>query len=189
MATKDVGINKSGEMKDTFTRGIELVGRQTLFAEGCRGSCSEEVIRNFDLREGKDVQSYGLGIKEVWEVPEDQIQAGFIQHTVGWPLQDGLMSDTFGGTFLYHQKPNLVLLGMVVGLDYKNPYLNPYKEFQSWKHHPGNQDEILLFDMQLLISSLFNRYLKHAYMCTYLTSQRFRSIWKTEHAFHMVPGV
>jgi electron-transferring-flavoprotein dehydrogenase len=95
------------------------------------------VIQKFDLRKDKDVQSYGLGIKEVWEVPAEQIEDGLVQHTIGWPLQDSLMSDTFGGTFLYHQKPNLVLLGMVVGLDYKNPYLNPYKEFQRWKHHPA----------------------------------------------------
>lgn len=136
VATKDAGIAKDGSVKDTFTRGIELLSRQTLFAEGCRGSCSEEVIKKFDLRKGKDVQSYGLGIKEVWEVPPEQIEEGLIQHTVGWPIQNSLMSDTFGGSFLYHQKPNLVLLGMVVGLDYKNPYLNPYKEFQRWKHHP-----------------------------------------------------
>jgi electron-transferring-flavoprotein dehydrogenase len=72
----------------------------------------------------------------VWQVPEENLKPGFIQHTIGWPLQDSLMSKTFGGTFLYHMKPNLILLGMVVGLDYANPYLNPYKEFQRWKHHP-----------------------------------------------------
>lgn len=108
-----------------------------MFAEGCRGSCSEEVINKYNLRKGKDIQTYGLGIKEVWEVPEDTIKPGYIQHTLGWPLQESIMSDTFGGTFLYHMEPNLVLLGMVVGLDYKNPYLNPYKEFQRWKHHPS----------------------------------------------------
>lgn len=136
VATKDVGIAKSGEHKDTFTRGIELRGRHTIFAEGARGSCSEEIIEKFNLRMGKDEQSYGLGVKEVWEIPEEKFKAGLIQHTLGWPLQDGPMSDTFGGTFLYHQKPNLVLIGMVVGLDYKNPYISPYKEFQRWKHHP-----------------------------------------------------
>lgn len=136
VATKDVGINKSGEHKDSYERGMELRGRQTLFAEGCRGSCSEEVMKQFDLRRGKDEQTYGLGVKEVWEVPEDQFKEGYIQHTLGWPLQDGPLSKTFGGTFLYHQKPNLVLVGMVVGLDYENPYISPYKEFQRWKHHP-----------------------------------------------------
>ena len=135
IATKDAGIAKDGSKKDTFTSGIELISRQTLFAEGCRGSCSEEVITKFNLREGKDVQTYGLGVKEVWEVPEKNFEKGFIQHTLGWPLQTSPFSETFGGTFLYHQEPNLVLVGMVVGLDYTNPYLNPYKEFQRWKHH------------------------------------------------------
>lgn len=123
-------------MKDTYTPGIELHARQVLFAEGCRGSCSEQVMANFNLRKDCDVQSYGLGVKEVWEIPEDKIQPGLIQHTVGWPLQDSLMSKVFGGSFLYHMAPNKVLLGMVVGLDYANPYLNPYQEFQRWKHHP-----------------------------------------------------
>ena len=136
IATKDVGISKTGLKKDSFARGMELIGKQTLFAEGARGSCSEELIAKFDLRKGKDVQTYGLGVKEVWEIPEAQFKEGFIQHTLGWPLQDGPMSKTFGGSFLYHQKPNLVLMGMVVGLDYENPYISPYKEFQRWKHHP-----------------------------------------------------
>lgn len=136
VATKEAGISKSGEKKDTWTDGIELLAKHTLFAEGCRGSLSEELMAKFNLREGKDEQTYGLGVKEVWEVPEGKFKEGFIQHTLGWPLQTSPMSETFGGTFLYHQKPNLVLIGMVVGLDYKNPYLSPYKEFQRWKHHP-----------------------------------------------------
>lgn len=142
VATKDVGIAKDGTKKDTFTPGIELIARHTLFAEGCRGSCSEEIMSTFNLREGVDVQTYGLGIKEVWEVTPETFQKGLIQHTVGWPLQSSPMSDVFGGTFLYHQEPNLVLLGMVVGLDYKNPYLNPYREFQRWKHHPAVEKHI-----------------------------------------------
>lgn len=137
VATKDAGIAKDGTKKDTYTRGIELIAKQTMFSEGCRGSCSEEVIKKFDLRKGKDIQTYGLGIKEVWEVPEGSINPGYIQHTLGWPLQNSLFSDIFGGTFLYHMEPNLILVGMVVGLDYSNPYLNPYKEFQRWKHHPS----------------------------------------------------
>lgn len=136
IATKDVGIAKDGTKKPTYEDGMELIAKQTLFAEGARGSCSEAVMDKFNLRDGKDVQTYGLGIKEVWQIPEDQCQPGLVQHTLGWPLQDGLFSKTFGGTFLYHQAPNLVLLGMVVGLDYENPYLNPYREFQRWKHHP-----------------------------------------------------
>eukprot|EP01038_Epipyxis_sp_PR26KG_P006940 gene6940-9494_t len=137
VATKDAGIAKDGTQKDTFTSGIELIGRQVLFAEGCRGSCSEEVINKFNLRIGKDEQTYGLGLKEVWEVPSENFRAGHIQHSLGWPLQDSAMSTVFGGSFLYHMEPNLVLMGLVVGLDYANPYLNPYKEFQRWKHHPS----------------------------------------------------
>lgn len=136
VATKDVGIAKDGSQKDTFSRGIELIARQTLFGEGCRGSCSESVMKKFDLRAGKQVQTYGLGVKEVWEVPKENFKSGFIQHTIGYPLQDSLMSDVFGGSFLYHMEPNLVLVGMVVGLDYKNTYLSPYREFQRFKHHP-----------------------------------------------------
>jgi len=132
IATKDVGIGKDGEAKNTFARGMELRGRQTLFAEGARGSCSEEVIDKFLLREGKDMQTYGIGLKEVWEIPEANFEDGYIQHSLGWPLK----SDTYGGSFLYHMAPNKVLVGMVVGLDYKNPYLSPYNEFQRWKTHP-----------------------------------------------------
>lgn len=139
VATKDAGIGKDGNPKDTFARGVELLAQQTLFAEGCRGSCSQEILEKFRLQESADadVQSYGLGLKEVWEVPEGQCRPGFTQHTLGWPLQQSVTSEVFGGTFLYHMAPNLVLVGMVVGLDYQNPYLNPYKEFQRWKHHPA----------------------------------------------------
>jgi len=132
IATKDVGIDKDGAAKDTFARGMELRGRQTLFAEGARGSCSEEVIDKFSLREGKDMQTYGIGLKEVWEIPDANFEEGYIQHSIGWPLK----ADTYGGSFLYHMAPNKVLVGMVIGLDYKNPYLSPYNEFQRWKTHP-----------------------------------------------------
>ena len=132
VATKDVGISKEGEEKDTFERGVELLARQTLFAEGARGSCSEAIIQKFDLRERNNasVQHYGLGIKEVWEVPEENFNKGFVQHTLGFPLQSSPLDKVYGGSFLYHQEPNLVLCGLVVGLDYENPYLNPYQEFQ-----------------------------------------------------------
>lgn len=138
VATRDVGIGKDGTPKGTFERGVELRARQTLFAEGARGSCSEELINKFNLRDGKQPQTYGLGIKEVWEVsPDNQhFKPGLVQHTLGWPLQSSLLDKTYGGTFLYHQEPNFVLAGLVVGLDYENPYLNPYKEFQRWKTHP-----------------------------------------------------
>jgi electron-transferring-flavoprotein dehydrogenase len=136
VATRDVGVDKDGTRKPTFARGMELHARQTLLAEGCRGSCSEAVMKMFKLREGVEPQSYGLGLKEVWEIPEENHRPGLVQHTLGWPLQHGLLDKTFGGSFLYHMKPNLVLVGFVVGLDYENPYLNPYLGFQQWKHHP-----------------------------------------------------
>jgi electron-transferring-flavoprotein dehydrogenase len=132
IATADVGIGKDGKPKDTFARGMGLVGRQTLFAEGARGSCSESLMAKFDLRKDACPQTYGLGIKEVWQVDESKVKPGFIQHTFGWPMP----SDVYGGSFLYHMAPNYVLAGFVVGLDYENPYLNPYQEFQRWKHHP-----------------------------------------------------
>lgn len=107
VTTKESGIGKDGLKKDTFTEGIDLIARQTIFAEGCRGSCTEDVIAKFNLRNGKDIQTYGLGLKEVWEIPEEQFKKGFVQHTVGYPLQDSLNSQVFGGTFLYHCEPNL----------------------------------------------------------------------------------
>jgi len=138
IATRDVGIGKDGSPKATFERGVELRARQTLFAEGARGSCSEFLMEKLGLRDDDSVQpqTYGLGIKEVWEVPEETFQKGLVQHTLGFPLQSSPTDDVFGGSFVYHQEPNLVLAGLVVGLDYKNPYLNPYKEFQKWKTHP-----------------------------------------------------
>ncbi|GAB5371055.1 hypothetical protein AAMO2058_001546400 [Amorphochlora amoebiformis] len=132
IATRDVGISKQGQVKDTFTRGIELRAKQTLLAEGARGSLSEEAIEKYDLRKGKDVQSYGLGVKEVWEIDESKAKPGLVMHTVGWPTP----KDTYAGSFLYQMEPNLVLCGYVVGLDYQNPNISPYQEFQKWKHHP-----------------------------------------------------
>lgn len=108
VATRDMGIDKSGKPKDTFERGVELYAKQTIFAEGARGSCSEELIKLFGLRAGKSEQTYGLGIKEVWEIPPEKMKAGFVQHTLGFPLQKKWNDKTFGGTFLYHQEPNLV---------------------------------------------------------------------------------
>lgn len=132
VATKDVGIGKDGHLKDTFERGVELLARQSLFAEGARGSCSESIINKFNLRQenGASEQHYGLGIKEVWEVPVEKFKKGFVQHTLGFPLQSSVFDKVYGGSFLYHQEPNLVLCGLVVGLDYENPYINPYQEFQ-----------------------------------------------------------
>jgi electron-transferring-flavoprotein dehydrogenase len=136
VVTRDVGIAKDGSQRSTYEPGVELRARQTVLAEGARGSCTEQLVEQFDLRKEKHPQAYGLGIKEVWQVSDAQFKSGFVQHTLGWPLQDSVWSKTFGGSFLYHQEPNLVLVGMVVGLDYQNPYLNPYKEFQRFKTHP-----------------------------------------------------
>jgi len=132
---RDVGIGKDGKKKDTFEPGMQLLGKQTLLAEGCRGSLSEQLMKHYNLREGVCPQHYGLGIKEVWEIPEGIHMPGTVTHTVGWPLQQSM----YGGSFIYHMKPNLLHIGMVVGLDYKNPYVSPYKEFQRFKTHPRVQ--------------------------------------------------
>ncbi|KUF93331.1 RCC1 and BTB domain-containing protein 2 [Phytophthora nicotianae] len=137
IATRDVGVGKDGKPKGTFARGMELRARVTLFGEGCRGSCSEEVMEKFNLREGVQPQTYGIGVKEVWRIPKEKHQAGLVQHTLGWPLQQSLMDKTFGGSFMYHMEEDLVQIGVVVGLDYENPYINPYEEFQRFKTHPA----------------------------------------------------
>ena len=93
-------------------------------------------MEKFNLRDGVQPQTYGIGVKEVWEIPEENCNPGFVQHTLGWPLQHGPLDQTFGGSFLYHMAPNTILIGFVIGLDYENPYINPYREFQRWKHHP-----------------------------------------------------
>ncbi|KAL8021189.1 putative electron transfer flavoprotein-ubiquinone oxidoreductase [Plasmopara halstedii] len=137
IATRDVGIGKDGKPKNTFARGMELRARVTLFGEGCRGSCSEEVMEKFNLREGVQPQTYGIGVKEVWRIPKENHQAGLVQHTLGWPLQRSVMDKTFGGSFMYHMEDDLVQIGLVVGLDYENPYINPYEELQQFKTHPA----------------------------------------------------
>ncbi len=136
VATGDMGIKRTGEPGESYQPGIELHGRQTLFAEGCRGSLSERVIERYGLRDDCDPQTYGLGIKEIWEVEPSRHRPGLIVHTVGWPL-DG---KTYGGSFLYHLENNQVAVGFVVGLDYQNPFLSPYDEFQRFKHHPAIRD-------------------------------------------------
>ncbi|KAI9921772.1 hypothetical protein PsorP6_001663 [Peronosclerospora sorghi] len=137
IATRDVGVGKDGKPKTTFARGMELRARVTLFGEGCRGSCSEEVMNKYKLREGVQPQTYGIGVKEVWRIPKEKHESGLVQHTLGWPLQQSLMDKTFGGSFMYHMEDNLVHIGVVVGLDYENPYINPYEEFQRFKTHPA----------------------------------------------------
>ncbi|POW22421.1 hypothetical protein PSHT_01259 [Puccinia striiformis] len=130
--TNDIGLDKNNKPKDSFEPGMEFHAKIVLLAEGCHGSLSKMAIERFNLREGKDPQTYGLGIKEVWRVKEDVHEPGKVLHTLGWPLN----RDTYGGSWMYHLEDNLVSLGLVVGLDYPNPYLSPYQEFQRLKHHP-----------------------------------------------------
>ena len=131
VATGDMGIGKDGIQGANFEPGIELHGKQVIFAEGCRGSLSKQLIEKFNLREKADPQTYGIGIKELWEIPAENSKPGDIIHTTGWPLN----RKTYGGSFLYHLNNNMVAVGFVIGLDYKNPYLTPYMEFQRFKHH------------------------------------------------------
>lgn len=133
IATGDVGIAKDGSLKDSFARGMELRAKQTLFAEGCRGSCSKKVIDKFDLRSGSSFQTYGLGIKEIWRLDPKKHFPGRVTHTTGYPV-DG---STWGGSWMYHmQEDHMLSIGYVVGLDYENTYLSPYQEFQRFKQHP-----------------------------------------------------
>ncbi len=133
IVTGDFGIGRDGQKKASYQPGIELRAKQTLFAEGCRGSLSRRLMEAFDLRRACDPQTYGVGIKELWEVAPANHQPGKVVHTIGWPLP----SDTYGGSFLYHLENHQVAVGFVVGLDYTNPYLDPYLEFQKFKTHPS----------------------------------------------------
>ena len=133
VATGDMGINKLGEPGANHQPGMELRATYTLFAEGCRGSLSKQVMSRFDLRNGRDPQTYAIGIKELWEIPAAQHRKGLIEHTTGWPLDPG----TYGGSWLYHFGDNLVSYGFVVGLDYKNTWLSPFDEMQRFKTHPA----------------------------------------------------
>ena len=132
IATGDMGVGKDGEPTANFQRGMELRARYTLFAEDCRGSLSKQLMTRFNLRDGKDPQTYALGIKELWEIPAANHKPGLIEHSIGWPLG----ADTYGGSFVYHFGENLVAYGFVVGLDYANPWLSPFDEGQRFKTHP-----------------------------------------------------
>lgn len=132
VATNDLGIARNGKPKDSFERGMEFHARVTFFAEGCHGSLSKQVIKNFDLRRESQPQTYGLGVKEVWEIQPGKFKKGEITHSMGFPLP----YDTYGGGWMYHFGDNLVSIGLVVALDYKNPWLSPYAEFQKMKKHP-----------------------------------------------------
>jgi electron-transferring-flavoprotein dehydrogenase len=133
VATGDQGITKKGVRGDAFTQGVELVAKQTIFAEGCRGSLTKQLFEHYNLRDGVDPQTYGLGIKEIWEIKGENFKSGSITHTIGWPMDNA----TYGGSWMYHYGHNLVSIGFVVGLDYQNTYLSPYEEFQRFKHHPA----------------------------------------------------
>ncbi len=132
VATQNMGIGRDGQHKDTFEPGIELHARQTLFAEGCRGSLTKTLFDRFNLRENADPQTFGIGLKELWDVEPGKHNQGEITHTIGWPMNP----DTYGGSFIYHLENNQVAVGFVVGLDYSNPYLSPFEEFQRFKTHP-----------------------------------------------------
>jgi electron-transferring-flavoprotein dehydrogenase len=133
IATGNQGVGKDGEPGDSFQIGMELHGKYTLFAEGARGHLGKQLIAKFQLDEGKDPQSYAIGIKELWEIDPAKHQPGLVIHTAGWPMS----ADTYGGGFLYHLEGNQVTLGFVTGLDYKNPWLSPFEEMQRWKTHPS----------------------------------------------------
>jgi electron-transferring-flavoprotein dehydrogenase len=133
VATGDMGVAKDGSHKAGYQAGIELVAKYTLFAEGCRGSLSQELMARFNLRDGVEPQKYGIGIKELWQVAPEQHQRGLVIHSQGWPLE----GRTGGGSFLYHLDDNLVSVGFVVHLNYENPHLSPYDEFQRFKTHPA----------------------------------------------------
>ncbi len=132
VATGDMGITREGEQGPNYQPGMELHAKYTFFAEGCRGHLGKELMEKFGLRDGVEPQTYGIGLKELWEVEPENHREGLVVHTAGWPLDNG----TYGGSFLYHLENNMVSVGYVVGLDYKNPYLSPYEEFQRFKTHP-----------------------------------------------------
>ena len=132
VATGNMGVNREGEPGPAFQLGMELHAKYTLFAEGARGHLGKQLIAKYDLNKGKDPQTYGIGIKELWEIDPAKHQPGLVIHSAGWPLD----ADTYGGSFLYHLENNQVAVGYVVGLGYENPYLSPYEEFQRYKTHP-----------------------------------------------------
>lgn len=133
VATGDMGLDREGNRTDAWEAGMELWARQTIFAEGCRGSLTKTLFERFKLRDGVEPQTYGIGIKELWEVKPELHQPGSVTHTIGWPMN----TSTYGGSFIYHLENNQVVVGYVVGLDYQNPHLSPFDEFQRFKTHPA----------------------------------------------------
>ncbi len=132
VATGDLGVDKNGVKTANYQAGMHLKAKQTLFAEGCRGELSQELMKRFQLRLSCDPQTYAIGLKEIWTIPKEQHRLGTVLHTIGWPLSQ----DVYGGSFVYHMAGDKIALGLVVGLDYKNPWLNPFGELQRLKTHP-----------------------------------------------------
>ena len=132
IATGDMGIQKNGQPGANFQRGMELLAQQTILAEGCRGSLTKDLLKRFELNKTSQPPTYGIGIKELWTVDPAKSRPGTVMHTIGWPLNH----KTYGGSFMYHLNDNKVALGMVIGLDYQNPYLSPFEELQRYKTHP-----------------------------------------------------
>lgn len=131
--TGDMGVSAAGEQKDTYMPGMELRAKYTVFSEGCRGHLGKQLMAEFELDKGKDPQHYGIGIKELWDIPESQHEAGLVLHGTGWPLNE---SGSSGGFFLYHAENSQVVVGLITDLSYSNPHLSPFDEFQRMKHHP-----------------------------------------------------
>ena len=131
VATLDMGLDKDGNKKEGYLEGMELHAKVTVFAEGCRGHLGKQLIKKYELDKGKNPQQYGIGFKEIWEVNETQHEEGLVMHTAGWPLDN----KTYGGSFVYHAENKQIYIGYVIGLDYKNPYLSPFDEFQRFKTH------------------------------------------------------
>ncbi len=132
VATNDMGVGKDGAKTDFFEPGVEIHAKQTVFAEGCHGSLTKQLIAKYDLRKDSDPQTYGLGVKEIWEIDPAKHSEGMVVHTIGWPMD----TKTYGGSWMYHMEDNQISIGFVVGLDYQNPYLSPFEEMQRFKTHP-----------------------------------------------------
>ena len=133
IATGDMGVGIDGEQKAGYAQGMELHAKYTLFAEGCRGHLGKQLIAKFELDKDSDPQHYGIGIKEIWDIPKDKHEEGLVVHGIGWPLQE---SSSGGGAFLYHAENSQVYIGLIADLNYSNPHMSPYEEFQRWKQHP-----------------------------------------------------
>ena len=133
IATGDMGVGLDGEHKSGYAQGMELYAKYTLFAEGCRGHLGKQLIAKFELDKDSDPQHYGIGIKEIWDIPKDKHEEGLVVHGLGWPLQE---SSSGGGAFLYHADNSQVYIGLIADLNYSNPHMSPYEEFQRWKQHP-----------------------------------------------------